>query len=115
MIPAKSLRRLLIPVAAALLQSIPVAAQTDGPPLSPASPLPGDRGIFTAAAKQEKPQIAKGGETSLVVWADTRTALAGNGTISVGGGGPYFGRGLGTMNDIYAARLDQNGNVIDGN
>ena len=113
MTPAKPLRRFLLPLLAALVQSVSVAAQTNRSALSPASPLPGDLGIFAAAAKQEKPHIAKGGETSLVVWADTRTALAGNGTISVGGAGPYFGRGLGTMNDIYAARLDQNGNVID--
>jgi hypothetical protein len=39
--------------------------------------------------------------------------LAGNGTISVGGAGPYSGPGIGRMMDIYAARLDQNGNVID--
>jgi hypothetical protein len=81
--------------------------------LSPATPLPGDLGLAPATGKQYKPQIAKGGETSLAVWSDTRTALAPNGTMTVGGGGPYFGRGLGTMNDLYAARLDQSGNVID--
>jgi hypothetical protein len=83
--------------------------------LTAAAPLPGDTELLPPRGKQERPQIAKGGETSLVVWADTRSALAGNGTISVGGAGPYFGTGLGTMNDIYAARLDQNGNVIDRN
>lgn len=70
-------------------------------------------GLFPATGKQEKPQLAKGGETFLAVWSDTRTALAANGTIQVGGGGPYSGQGLGTMNDIYAARLDESGNVID--
>ncbi len=80
--------------------------------LSPAA-LPGDTALAPATGKQEKPQIARGGETSLAVWSDTRTALAPNGTMTVGGGGPYAGPGLGTMNDLYAARLDQNGNVID--
>jgi large repetitive protein len=81
--------------------------------LSPPVPLPGMTGLFPATGKQEKPQITKGGETSLAVWSDTRTALAPNGTMQVGGGGPYLGQGLGTMNDIYAARLDKSGNVID--
>ena len=90
-----------------------VAATSTNVNLSPAAPLPGDIALAPATGKQEKPQIAKGGETSLAVWSDTRTALAPNGTMTVGGGGPYSGVGLGTMNDIYAARLDQNGNVID--
>ena len=81
--------------------------------LSAPRALPGMTGVAAATGKQDKPRIARGGETSLAVWSDTRSALAGNGTISVGGGGPYFGPGLGTMNDIYAARLDAGGNVID--
>ena len=90
-----------------------LSAATSFAALSAPQALPGMLGIFPATGKQEKQHIAKGGETFLAVWSDTRSALAGNGPISVGGGGPYFGPGLGTMNDIYAARLDASGNVID--
>ncbi len=54
------------------------------------------------------PQIAKGGNGYLAVWTDLRSAL-----VNTGFGGPYTGPGLGTMMDIYAARLDANGNLID--
>src|SRR5215204_2031426 len=85
-----------------------------GQSLTPATPLPGDTSLAVPpAGKQEKPQVSRGGETFLAVWTDTRSALAPNGTLSVGGGGPYFGPLLGLMNDIYAARLDAAGNVID--
>ncbi len=85
-----------------------------GQALSVPLPIPGDTSLAVPpAGKQERPQIARGSDTFLAVWADTRSALAPNGTISVGGGGPYFGHGLGTMNDISAARLDAAGNVID--
>ncbi len=96
-----------------LLTAVLLPMTVYGGNLSPGAPLPGDLVLAPATGKQYKPQIAKGGETSLAVWSDTRTALAPNGSMTVGGGGPYFGRGLGTMNDLYAARLDQSGNVID--
>ena len=96
------------PAFAAALQPENVPAN-----LYPPAPLPGDLGIVTAAGKQEKPQIARGNDTFLAVWADTRSALIPNSTLSVGGAGPYQGRGLGTMNDIYAARIDADGNMID--
>ena len=78
-----------------------------------AMPLPGDLTVTAAAGKQENPQIAKGSNTFLAVWGDTRSALSGNGTLTVGGAGPYLGSGLGTMSDIYAARIDATGNIID--
>jgi hypothetical protein len=88
--------------------------QTPAQSLSSAVALPGDTAVDEPpAGKQERPDISKGSDTYLAVWADTRSALGANGTISLGGGGPYFGVGRGLMNDIYAARLDASGNVID--
>lgn len=71
--------------------------------------LPGDFGSFPAAGNQTTAQIASSGSGYLVVWADTRTALG----PFLGLGGPYSGPGLGTMTDLYGARLDANGNLLD--
>jgi all-beta uncharacterized protein len=71
--------------------------------------LPGDFGSYPAAGNQTTAQIASSGSGYLVVWADTRTALA----SFLGVGGPYSGPGLGTMTDIYGARLDSAGNLLD--
>jgi Bacterial Ig domain/FG-GAP-like repeat len=71
--------------------------------------LPGDAVTAVAAGGQQNPQIAKGAGSYLSVWMDTRSALG----LFLGFSGPYEGTGLGTMTDIYAARLDANGNVID--
>jgi len=70
--------------------------------------LPGDLASAQAAGKQEAPRIARGGSGFLAVWADNRSSLVGTGA-----NGPYFGEGLGTMTDIYAARLDTTGRLID--
>lgn len=70
--------------------------------------LPGDAAAGPPAGTQETPEIAHGSSGYLVVWADNRSSLVGTGTS-----GPYFGQGLGTMFDVYAARLDNDGNLLD--
>ena len=62
--------------------------------LTPPVLLPGDGAIGPAADYQVAPAIAAGGSLSLVVWADLR---------ATGSGGA----------DIYAARLDANGALLD--
>ncbi len=106
MLTIKQLRTLAA-VAALLVFSVVGAAQINAPVL-----LPGDVTPAPAAGRQENPQIARGADSYLAVWADTRTAIRSDGFI-VGFSGPYTGTGLGTMIDIYAARLDAAGNVID--
>jgi len=78
------------------------------PTLSSPVLLPGDVASAQAAGRQETAQISRGASGYLVVWSDNRSSLIGTGTS-----GPYFGEGLGTMNDIYAARLDAAGNLVD--
>lgn len=58
-----------------------------------------------AAGIQLQPQIAKGGSSSLAVWADKRSVL--------GRYVPDDSAGIGSNTDIYAARYDANGNLID--
>src|SRR5262245_10030743 len=70
--------------------------------------LPGDAASSQAAGRQETPEISKGSTGYLAVWADNRSSL-----IGTGSSGPYFGEGLGTMIDIYAARLDASGALVD--
>jgi hypothetical protein len=80
------------------------------PDLTPSVLLPGDAAIGNAAAAQDKPQIAAGGGGYLVVWEDWRTNFAG---VIIGqgiSGGDPSGQ---TVVDIYAARLDENGQLID--
>ncbi len=78
------------------------------PVLSTPLVLPGDQAASPAAGTQQTPRISRGSNGYLVVWADNRSSLVG-----AGPNGPYFGQGLGTMFDIYAARLDAAGNVLD--
>ncbi len=73
--------------------------------------LPGDAASTLAAGRQETPQIARGGNQYLVVWADTRSQT--NTSPAVRFNSNAQEPGLGTMEDIYAARLDTAGNVID--
>ena len=75
---------------------------------SPDGPLPGDLAAWAAVKQQDAPQIAKGGNGYLAVWTDMRSTLT-----STGVNGPFTGSGLGSMTDIYAARLDASGNAID--
>ncbi|HEX8369860.1 MAG TPA: Ig-like domain-containing protein, partial [Pyrinomonadaceae bacterium] len=58
-----------------------------------------------AAGIQLQPQIAKGANSSLAVWADKRTVL--------GRYVPDDNAGTGSNTDIYAARYDAQGNLID--
>jgi hypothetical protein len=87
----------------AMGSSNPAGATLSSPVL-----VPGDSASEPAAGRQETAQISRGGDAYLVVWADNRSSLEG-----VGSGGPYTGRGLGTMTDIYAARVDLSGAVVD--
>jgi len=80
------------------------------PSLSPLAFLPGDAAIAPAAGTQDLPDIAAGGGGYLAVWVDERSSLIPLGTIT---SGPVGVPGLGTMMDIYAARLDAGGNLID--
>jgi hypothetical protein len=63
--------------------------------------LPGNLGSFPAAGNQDDPAIARGDDQYLVAWTDDRTSLfdaSGN---------------SGSARDVYAARLDAGGNLID--
>lgn len=101
----------VIPFCAALLLLVPRVVSGNPPALTPLQLLPGDATIGPAAGTQESPEIAPGPSgTSLIVWSDSRTAL---GLLVNFYGGPYFGAGLGSMRDIYAARLDVNGQPLD--
>lgn len=72
--------------------------------------LPGDAAIGPAAGNQDTAQIAAGAGGYLVVWEDSRTNhlnILGNQSCSSGN---PCGQ---TLKDIYAARLDANGQLID--
>ena len=58
-----------------------------------------------AAGIQLQPQIAKGANFSLAVWTDRRNVL--------GRYVPDDNAGIGSDTDIYAARYDANGNLVD--
>ncbi len=70
--------------------------------------LPGDIEPAPAVREQLEPQIARGGSGYLVVWEEARTALR-PGFRNEGPVGP----GLGSMTDIYAARLGADGSLLD--
>jgi hypothetical protein len=76
-----------------------------GPPLGPELVLPGDTTPALSVGTQTNPSLAEGPDgVTLAVWQDTRS-----------GGNPnvYQGVGIGTMTDIYAARVRADGSVID--
>jgi len=91
---------LLVPLT---LLAITVGAFAQSANLSPLLFLPGDSGIKPAAFEQKEPVIAQGGNGFLAVWTDARTDA---GRIS---GSYYDGNG----SEIYAARLDASGNLLD--
>jgi hypothetical protein len=76
--------------------------------------LPGDATAAAAAGVKEQSRIAKGADSYLAVWTDSRTLLANDGPfMNIGFSGPYGGTGMGSMKDIYAARVAADGHVID--
>ena len=80
-----------------VLLATTAAAQTAS--LAPRIELTGDALIGRAAGDQSAPAIARGGSTTLVVWADRRVSLA--------SGGPESGL------DIFGLRIDANGQPLD--
>lgn len=76
-------------------------AAAQAPPLSPIHTLLGDSLVGAAAGTQDQPQVARGGDRLLAVWQDSRTDLSGNLVQDEGG------------IDVYAARLDSAGRVLD--
>ncbi len=84
-------------------------AIAESPPLADPFFLPGDSTPRAAAQTQERPRISRGANGYLVVWADRRSSLV----VPGGPGTTYEGEGRGTMTDVYAARLDNEGNLLD--
>src|SRR5512143_3463002 len=83
----------------------PVAAQSP-PPISGLAFLPGDAAVGMAPEQQNRPAIAAGGPGYLVVWQEMRTVLSGTTNTPYN---PLGGNGW----DIYGARLDADGNLLD--
>ncbi len=75
-----------------------------GPQLSGAVALPGDLALAPSAGDQSNVAIARGQGQSLMVWEDSRAALVE--TVDTGGYGPL-------PIDLFAARIDSNGNLLD--
>lgn len=90
----------------------PTKAQAKPQGVSPEAILPGDSAIATAFGNQENTQIAAGGSGYLVVWEDSRTNYINIIDGFATDGGEESGQQL---RDIYAARLDADGNLIDSN
>lgn len=86
---------------AACALSIATAAVSQSPTLSPTGLLPGDGTLAAAAGVQQSPDVARGGSQMLAVWEDHRSDLQGGLNPTEGGA------------DIYAARLDANGALLD--
>jgi hypothetical protein len=85
------------------------AASNQSPDLASAL-LPGDATIGAAAGNQENAQIAAGPGMSLVVWEDSRTNFIGATVDFIPSGGDASGQSL---KDVYAARVDAQGNLLD--
>ncbi len=99
---ARPLRQALL---AALALSGAAAAQTP-PPIGDLQFLPGDLAAGTAAESQLCPEIAAGGPGYLAVWQDMRPVLCGTTSTPYE---PFCGNGW----DIYGARFDVEGNLLD--
>jgi hypothetical protein len=88
--------RLLVPLMFLLFATAPAFAQA----LSPVRYLPGDDRLGAAPLQQDQPAIARGEDLFLAVWRDYRT---GGSELILDEGGA----------DIFAARLDADGTVLD--
>jgi hypothetical protein len=101
---------LLLPGANLSGESTSALAQGVVAPSTLGGLLPGEDAIGPAALDQDNPQIAAGAGGYLVVWEDSR----GNHASYPGNAVPTDGSASGqTLKDIFAARLDANGNLID--
>lgn len=96
--------RTLLSLAGLVLTASSSAAQF--PEICPPHAFPGDAAAGAAVGDQDAIDIAAGGPGALVVWEDERAVLSG--TI-----GTAFSPLTGNELDIYAARLDANGAVVD--
>ena len=74
--------------------------------LGPVRALPGDNAEAPAIKVQDRPSVAPGPNAFLAVWQDQRTVLEGSTNAA-------FNPLLGNSQDIYAARLDAAGKLID--
>lgn len=88
--------------ATALTLLLAAGSMAQGPTLSPTTFLPGDQTAGPAAGDQSATQVARGGNQVLAVWEDIRTDLGSSGLQP----------GQGAV-DIWAARLDVDGQLID--
>jgi hypothetical protein len=66
--------------------------------------LPGDATVAPAFSDQTAPAIARGSDSTLIIWADNRANPTGT----------YAWSEYETSRDIYGIRLDSGGNVMDG-
>ncbi len=87
----------------AVVSPVPVASAAGGP-------LPGDRVIGPAYGVQNAPVITKGNNGYLAVWVDQRVNPTGFNQDYYPDSGDPGGQ---TLADIYAARLDARGKLID--
>ncbi len=92
----------------AVVSASPGAASPPG--LSPAVFLPGDAALAPAAGWQQSPEIAASDDGFLAVWVDDRTGIT---QMTNFFGGLAFDYHIGSAWDVYAARLDRDGNLID--
>ncbi|MGE5222993.1 MAG: hypothetical protein ACM3PY_11170 [Omnitrophica WOR_2 bacterium] len=86
-----------------MLLAVTLVTSAQGTAVSPIFFLPGDTIIKPAAFEQKQPVIAQGGGLFLAVWTDARTDAGRK------SGSYYSGNG----SEIYAARLDSSGNLLD--
>lgn len=93
---------LLASLSFAALATTADASQQFAPP----SVLPGDMALSPPAGDQHDVAFARGARFTLMVWEDSRATLAGT----------QYAQGYETgtqITDVYAARLDEDGNRID--